>query len=151
TPDIPRRVGGLLTSVANRSDVAGGRFCDVFELSRGRVGIVLGRVAGHDVEAVVKGVRMRNTLRAFLDAQPVPRRALQTANRVVGEDLADGFVSVVVAVHDRRRGTLTYACAGHSPPVLLGPPEHEPVLTGSAAPIGAGGRTGVRQTTILFP
>jgi hypothetical protein len=44
-PDVPRRVGALLTSVAHQLDAspaAGGSFCDVFPLAAGRAGAVLG-------------------------------------------------------------------------------------------------------------
>ena len=153
-PDVPRRVGGLLTSVARHADAnlaARGGFYDIFPLASGRVGVVFGGVTADGADALPKATLVRQTLRALLEAEAVPRRAVQTVNRVVGDELAGVSARVVVAVHDRRLGTLTYACAGHAPPVLLGPPEHLPVPTGASAPIGLGGRTGVRQTTISFP
>lgn len=147
-PHVPRRVGGLLTSVATcagATPAVGGRCCDIFPLGVGRVGIVLAGVAGDGPASLGETVALRHTLRALLEAEPVPRRVLQTANRVVTDEAV-----LVVAVHDRRTCTLTYAAAGHSPPVLLGPPHHVPVLP-AAAPIASGRRTGVRQTTVSFP
>jgi hypothetical protein len=59
---------------------------------------------------------------------------------------------VLVAVHDRRDGTLTYASAGHEPPILVS--EHGaglPPVSGWSPPLGAGLETGRRQTSIPLP
>src|SRR5205807_1000009 len=48
-------------------------------------------------------------------------------------------------------GALTYACAGHEPPILLGDAAHKPVTIGSSPPIGAGFDTGLRQTRVPLP
>ena len=42
----------------------------------------------------------------------------------------------MLAVYDPREGTLTYACAGHEPPIVLGPAAHEPVTVSSSPPLG---------------
>jgi hypothetical protein len=107
-------------------------------------------VTGDAAAALSRATVLRHTLRALLEAEPIPRRALQTADRLIGDEFAGLSPSTVVAVHDRRTGTLSYACADHAPPVVLGPAEHVPVVTGEVAPIGSG-RAGMRQTTFTFP
>ena len=57
----------------------------------------------------------------------------------------------MLAVYDARKGMLTYACAGHEPPILIGDPAHKPVTIGSSPPIGAGFDTGLRQTSVPLP
>jgi hypothetical protein len=54
-------------------------------------------------------------------------------------------------VYDSSDSTLTYACAGHEPPILLGPAAHEPVVAGAAPPVGAGVETGMRETRVPLP
>ena len=56
---------------------------------------------------------------------------MQNAGRTLGKDLGAELTTVVVAVYDGRAGTLTYACAGHEAPILLGAPAHTPVTVAS--------------------
>jgi hypothetical protein len=153
-PRVPERMGDLAVSVAYRpaaGPAAGGDFYDVFELSGGRVGLFLGDVSGHGREALESTNALRPALRGHLEAGLSPRAALEAAGRAAGIDPAGRFTTAVVAVHDPTAGTLTYAHAGHPPPVLVGPGAHEPVIVASSPPIGVGLRTGMRQTTVPLP
>jgi hypothetical protein len=76
--------------------------------------------------------------------------ALQLASHVLGPQLGIHLVTAVVAVYDSRLGTLTYACAGHPPPVLIGAEQLSPSIC-SSPPLGAGMPTGRRQVTVPLP
>jgi hypothetical protein len=130
---------------------AGGDFYDAFALSDGRVGLLLGDVSGHGRQALAKTTLVRFTVRAHLEAGLSPREALGIAGRSLDGRLSDDFSTVVAAIHDPSAGTLTYASAGHPPPLVLGPAAHEPVTASSAPPIGAGFPTGQRQTVLPMP
>jgi hypothetical protein len=153
-PRVPERMGDLAVSVAYRpaaGPAAGGDFYDVFELSDGRVGLFVGDVSGHGREALDSTSALRPALRGHLEAGLSPRAALEAAGRAAGIDPAGRYTTAVVAVHDPTTGALTYAQAGHPPPVLVGPGAHEPVIVASSPPIGVGLRTGIRQTTVPLP
>jgi hypothetical protein len=153
-PPVPDTVGALRTSVAYRPSEglgAGGDFYDALTLDGNRGAFILGDVSGHGREALARTAFMRYTLRAYLEAGLEPREALQVAGRVIDQHLDGEFATVVIARHDPLPGTLTYACAGHPAPIVVGPARPEPVLCASAPPLGLGMRTGVRQTVLPLP
>lgn len=153
-PAIPERLGGLSVSVAYRpadGPAAGGDFYDLFELEPGRVAIVLGDVVGHGRPALTQAALTRYTLRAYLQAGLEPRAALALAGSVLATPGEKRFATVVAAIHDSSSGRLTYACAGHPPPISIGFDAPEPITVCCSAPICCDLPTGRRQTTVSLP
>ena len=153
-PAVPEMLGALAISVAHRASdgpAAGGDFYDAFELPGGRVALIVGDVCGHGPDALERTNSLRTALRACLEAGSAPRAALESVSRRSGIEPSGRFATVAVAVHDPADGTLTYATAGHPPPILAGPGAHELLTTASSPPLGAGLPTGRRQTTVPLP
>ncbi|AEV87475.1 histidine kinase [Actinoplanes sp. SE50] len=143
--------------IAARYDVgvdgnaAGGDFYDAFRLLDGRLAMVLGDVAGHDVRAAAVMGQVRAALRALALTDPAPPSVLAGLDRLVGSLGAESrneeiFVTVVYGVLDPADGSVTLASAGHPPPVLRraglggGPATAELVKVPPGAPLGLGGR-----------
>jgi hypothetical protein len=150
-PPVPEELGAVRASVAYRPSEgpgAGGDFYDALTLPGDRAAFILGDISGHGREALAATAFMRFTLRAYVEAGLEPREVLQLADPVIGQQLDGHFATAVIAVHDPAESSLTYACAGHPPPIVVGPERPEPVLVGSSPPIGLDMRTGLRQTTL---
>lgn len=154
-PELPERLGGLALSVTSRPAVGpgvGGDFHDAFVLSRDRVAVIVGDVAGPSRQALADAQLVRHAVRAYLEAGLDPRSALAMTGAVVEEREERLFATVIVAVHDRRQGTLTFASAGHEPPILVTTHGASlPPVPGWSPPLGTGLDTGRRQTQLPFP
>ncbi|MDY7086474.1 MAG: SpoIIE family protein phosphatase [Actinomycetota bacterium] len=155
---LPEHLPELETfRIAARYDVgvdgnaAGGDFYDAFRLVDGRLAMVLGDVAGHDVRAAAVMGQVRAALRAMALTDPAPPSVLAGLDRLVGSLGAESrneeiFVTVVYGVLDPADGTITMSSAGHPPPVLRRagrggePPTAELVKVPPGAPLGLGGR-----------
>jgi len=153
-PSVPAQLRDLGLSVAYRpadGPAAGGDFYDAFPVGENGVAILLGDASGHGREALARSALTRYTLRAYVEAGLEPRAALKLAGQVLSGENGEEFTTIAVALYDSTAGTLTYAAAGHPPPILLGPSAHEPVTACSSPPVGWDAPTGRRQTTVTLP
>jgi len=132
----------------------GGDWYDVIALPDGRVGLVIGDVMGHGIGAAALMGHLRSALRAYaLDGDP-PERVLRRLDRFVQHLGATEMATVLYLVLDVAASTVSFASAGHPPPVLrcpgqravtldrgVGPPlgvwEDTPPVTGVTLPPGA--------------
>jgi serine phosphatase RsbU (regulator of sigma subunit)/anti-sigma regulatory factor (Ser/Thr protein kinase) len=155
-PELDRFRIGARYDVGVDGNAAGGDFYDAFELTDGRLAMVLGDVAGHDVRAAAVMGQVRAALRALALTDPNPPSVLAGLDRLVGSLGAESrneeiFVTVVYGLLDPADGTITLASAGHPPPVLRRAgvagesATAELVKVPPGAPLGLGGRwqTGV--------
>ncbi|MDY0811351.1 SpoIIE family protein phosphatase [Kitasatospora purpeofusca] len=98
----------------------GGDWYDVLPLPDGTVLITVGDVAGHGLQAAARMTQLRYALRgmAFGESEAGPARLLGRLNRMLCHLRGDSIATAVCGrFHPRTRG-LTWARAGHPPPVL---------------------------------
>lgn len=110
----------------------GGDLCDVIPLSEEAAVLLVGDASGDSVPAamVMSAVRgaVRATLATFENALPRPEVIIARANSTLcGLSAMHQFMSLWVGVLDMSRNRLTYANAGHPPPVLLHKGEARPL------------------------
>ncbi len=98
----------------------GGDWYDAFPVPGGRVGLVIGDVAGHSIASASVMGQVRNLLRGYAIDDPQPARVLERTNNALTVLLPDVLASVVYAVLDPATGKLSYANAGHPPPLVVG-------------------------------
>ena len=137
--DLPR-VPGLQIDAAYVSagdhGLVGGDWYDVFLLSQGVVGISAGDVAGHGLRAATRMNAIRQSIRTAAHAAGDPAVVLGHVNRVLCADDAEAFVSAFYATFDLASGELSYALAGHPPPVVIEPDGETQLLQGDGIVLG---------------
>jgi serine phosphatase RsbU (regulator of sigma subunit) len=137
-PAVPENLGDLDVSVAYRPAqglAAGGDFFDVFTLSPDRTGIIIGDVSGHGRESLIHAALVRYTLRTLMgEGHPLPE-VLARADRYLTGELGDGFATVIICRYEHATAELTWAKAGHEPPIIAGQPDLEEE---AATPLGFG-------------
>jgi serine phosphatase RsbU (regulator of sigma subunit)/anti-sigma regulatory factor (Ser/Thr protein kinase) len=149
-PELARFRIAARYDVGVDGNAAGGDFYDAFELPDGRLAMVLGDVAGHDVRAAALMGQVRAALRALALTDPAPGTVLAALDRLVGSLGAESrneelFVTVVYGLLDPADGTVVLASAGHPPPVLRKaaatgrPASAHLVHIPTGAPLGLGG------------
>ena len=106
---------------ASQLHAVGGDWYAVTPLDDGRVGLAVGDVAGHGPAAATAMGTMRNGLRALTTAIAGPAEVLDALNRFVCTYLPDDMATVAYLVLDPARATVTYANAGHLPPLVCHP------------------------------
>ena len=120
TPSVPR-----VNLVAHYIPAAGqravcGDFYDFLTLPDGRIGIVLGDVCGAGPGAVADAALTRFTLSSLIRSETDPGKLFNQSNGHAFQRLdTDRFVRVVLGILDPERAVLTYANAGHVPPLLF--------------------------------
>jgi PAS domain S-box-containing protein len=117
-PDVP----GLDLAVgylpASDGVHVGGDWYDVFPLGDNRVGLVIGDVTGHSITSASIMGQVRSVVRAYAIDHPHPGDVLRRTNTALARLLPEAIASAVYAVLDLTTLELSYANAGHPPPLI---------------------------------
>lgn len=131
----------------------GGDWYDVFVLPDGKLGVVVGDVAGSGLQAAVIMGRMRSALRAYVLETADPAVALRMLDRKIQYFEPDAMATVLYGLYAPETGELVFSSAGHLPPVLAAPAWHAagvlPVQPDP--PIGTADDPERRSTTASIP
>jgi serine phosphatase RsbU (regulator of sigma subunit)/anti-sigma regulatory factor (Ser/Thr protein kinase) len=119
----------------------GGDWYESIALPGGRVGLVVGDVAGHGVRAAVTMGRLRTAIHTLAMLELPPAETLQQLNELMIElgVREPHFATCVYAVYDAVAGSCEIASAGHLPPLLVRPDGSNELLDVSPSPpLGVG-------------
>lgn len=120
--DFPRVNGvtfGACYHPAVEALEVGGDFYDAFQIAPGCVTLVIGDVVGRGLHAASAMGQLRSAIRALALAGHEPARVLEGLDRFVDLATRCRFATVAVAALDVVAHRLTFACAGHPPPLIL--------------------------------
>ncbi len=133
---------GLQVAVHYRAGVegtqVGGDWYDVIPLGGARTGLVIGDVMGRGVQAAAVMGQLRTAIRAYAQLDLGPARVLSLLDRLVEGMPDDHIVTCVYAVYDDTAQSLTYANAGHPPPILVLDGQNTLLEEQTTAPLGTG-------------
>ena len=141
-PDTMPTIPGLMLAaryVPAAAEVeVGGDWYDVVPLADGRVAVAIGDVAGHGLRAASTMGQLRMALRAYALEEWSPGAVLTRLHRLVQALALPEMATAILLLFDLETGTLTFANAGHPPPLLI-PETGEPLFLegGLAPPLGA--------------
>ncbi len=92
----------------------------MLRFSDSRVGVSIADVVGKGLPAALLMSNLQAAVRAFATAQVEPHDVCASVNRLLCRNIASGkFVTFCYAVVDTARHVISYANAGHFPPVLV--------------------------------
>ncbi|HWG00999.1 MAG TPA: GAF domain-containing SpoIIE family protein phosphatase [Trebonia sp.] len=130
----------------------GGDWYDVFVLPDGKLGVVVGDVAGSGLAAAVIMGRMRSALRAYVLETRDPAAALRKLDRKIQYFEPDAMATVLYGVYTPGTGEFVMSSAGHLPPVLAAPgAAAEPMSVRPDPPIGTADDPARHTTASVMP
>ncbi len=96
----------------------GGDWYDIMQLPGNRVYVAVGDVIGHGLAAVEDMAQLRSAGRALAHQGLPPAQLLTELNGFTRHASLGKFATMAVAILDPDEATLSYAVAGHPPPLL---------------------------------
>jgi len=140
-PDHVPNVPGLAIAVrylpATLDNDVGGDFYDVIRGPSEVVTVVIGDVAGHDMQAAADMGKIRTAVRVLANQATGPRHLIEMLRHGWGDLELTRMVTLLVAHADARSGELRIVSAGHPPPLLVSIDDEEFLDVKPTTPLGA--------------
>lgn len=157
--DLQLKLLPPVESFAGHADVAarcapansvGGDFYHLFQLGRGRIGVMIGDVSGHGFSAALIMALTMSAVAIHASEGDPPAEVLRRVHRaLIGELESTGmYMTLFYGVIDAEAGALAYANAGHAHAFRI-PPSGEPERLGATnPPFGIVDEDGYAETSV---
>ncbi len=150
-PEIPGLEFGFDYRAASEYAFVGGDFYDFLEIDD-QLGVYMGDVCGHGIEATSIAAMVKSTLRAFaFEHKSTPVSIVKKTNKVVAKQILDHqFITLNYGVLDLSKRIYKYVSIGHPPPLLI----HQKTRFLDVipqVPLGMEESTSYRQQTAVLP
>ena len=131
--------------------IVGGDWYDIFDLPDGRMAFSIGDVVGHGLRAAVVMGEVRQAVRAAAVDPTTPSVVLERANAFVNLRSDMAIVTAIFGIFDRDASSVTYAVAGHPPPILATRSGAAYTLPASGIPLGVAASLATVDWTFTLP
>jgi serine phosphatase RsbU (regulator of sigma subunit) len=115
----------------------GGDWYDVIPLPGGLVGLAIGDVAGHGLQAAASMGQLRMALRAYAVQDPSPVAVMSGVHRLASTLPMPELATATYLVFDPATRLLRFRSAGHPPPLVFGGGRAGYLEDGLSPPLGA--------------
>jgi serine phosphatase RsbU (regulator of sigma subunit) len=150
-PPLP----GVRTSVCSlplvRAPSVGGDWYEGLTLTDSRIAIIVGDMCGHGVGAAADMASIRGMISALLHAGIPVSRVFREVTDVLGQREGMLLATAALAVFDVADATVTFATAGHPPPLLRFPDGRVHRLSTANGPLIGGPVSHPFADTAPFP
>jgi GAF domain-containing protein/anti-sigma regulatory factor (Ser/Thr protein kinase) len=129
--------------------MVGGDWYDVLELPDGRVGVAIGDVVGHGIEAATLMGALRSALQAYSVQGLSPRQIAPLLARFAQSAGDARMATYLYGVVDAERTTFTFVNGSHPPPLIVRPDGTADILESKLLPpLGASVMPMVEETKV---
>ncbi|WP_037682155.1 SpoIIE family protein phosphatase [Streptomyces griseus] len=148
-PQVPGMRLAAHYRASNRGAEIGGDWYDVLALPDSTIGLAIGDVMGHDVDAATVMGQLRSALHSLALEGAGPAQVLARLDAYLQSLATDRFATCLYAVYDPHRHRLRYAASGHLPPLLVAGGRTAYLEVDPAPPLGLGSTPVGRE--VAFP
>jgi sigma-B regulation protein RsbU (phosphoserine phosphatase) len=137
-PAVAPSVPGLDLAGHNAAcRTVGGDYFDFFAYPSGRVAMVLGDVSGKGMPASLLMMGLQARVQSLIDEPESLGHVMTRINRITSANCPrNRFISFFMCVLDVASGVLTYANAGHNPPIIVRTDGSHELLEGGGPVLG---------------
>ncbi len=116
-----------ITGFCLPADRVGGDYFDYFYRNEDHLDMIIADVSGHSIGPALFMVETRSAIRTQASGSGTPAETLKVLNNFLFEDLdkSDYFITLFYLQYDTTHHQLSFANAGHPPPLLLSPFQSE--------------------------
>lgn len=119
--EIPTFPGITISGAWQPARMVGGDYYDVFKLSETQLALVVADVSGKGMASALLMSNLQATTKAYSTSESSPKGLCDKVNRAVCKSISSGkYITFFYAVLDSQGRRLTYANAGHNPPIIVG-------------------------------
>jgi hypothetical protein len=136
---------------AGAAPSVGGDWYEGLLLGDSKIAVVVGDVTGHGVAAAADMALIRGMISALLHSEIPASRVFSEVSGVLGQRTAVLLATAALAIVDVAAGTVTFATAGHPPPVLRLPDGKVRTLDTANGPMIGIAITDTVAETVPFP